>query len=69
MIDDKKLIQRVELLLNEKLADLEMLRIVMEKFFLRMAMAGNPDGGAHVRSQCQIWGGRCSGNRIPRDSA
>jgi hypothetical protein len=42
--DDNELIRRVEIVVNEKLADLEMLRTVMKKFFLRLAMAGNPAG-------------------------
>ncbi len=43
-MNDKEIIRKVELLLNEKLAELEMLRTIMQKFLMRMVTAGGPDG-------------------------
>jgi hypothetical protein len=44
MTDDNALIRRVEILLNEKLADLEMMRTILQKYLLRIVTAGNPAG-------------------------
>jgi hypothetical protein len=40
MTDDNQLIRRVELLLNEKLADMEMMRTILQKYLLRIVTAG-----------------------------
>jgi hypothetical protein len=44
MSDDSQLLQRLEVYLNEQRADVEMMRTILKKFFLRIVTTGSPDG-------------------------